>query len=85
MKITAEISLYPIHERYNKDIFQFIEQLHANENILTETNVMSTILTGEYDEILTLLNYELKAVFTNQKAVCILKLSNGCLVNGKSE
>jgi uncharacterized protein YqgV (UPF0045/DUF77 family) len=85
MKISAEISLYPLQKTYDQQILKFIEKITANKDITTETSAMSTLLTGDYDEIMTLISDELKGVFKYRKAVCILKISNGCIVDEQSE
>jgi uncharacterized protein YqgV (UPF0045/DUF77 family) len=85
MNITVELSLYPLHHKYEKQIYHFIDKITAGKNITSETTAMSTLLTGDYDAIMSLISGELKAVFENQKAVCILKMSNGCIFNEQSE
>jgi len=85
MIVMAELSLYPLHEGYGAEILQFIEKIQSVSGISVETNAMSTLITGEYDEIMRLLNKEIKAVFSALKAVIILKISNGCLVNEQYE
>lgn len=81
MIIKAEISLYPLREEYGKEIIQYIDQIQTHPGLSVETNSMSTLISGEYDEIMSLFNEEIRRVFTALKAVIILKISNGCLVN----
>ena len=81
MNITAEISLYPLQDQYGEKILEFLEKMQADDQISIETNAMSTLFTGEYDIIMKILTLELKQFFEDNKAVCILKVSNGCLIN----
>ncbi len=81
MKITAEISLYPLTEGYNEKILAFLDALARNDEITMEVNTMSTLLTGEFDAIMKLIHVELKKFMENDAAVFMIKLSNGCLIN----
>ncbi len=81
MTISAEISLYPLRETHDADVLQFIEKIQSHPGITVETNAMSTLMTGDYDEIMNLIHEEVRHIFTRQKAVLIVKISNGCLVN----
>jgi len=85
MIITAELSLYPLHETYGKEILQFIEKFQTVSGIAVEINAMSTLITGDYDKIMELLKKEIKPVFKAMKSVMIIKISNGCLVNEHPE
>jgi uncharacterized protein YqgV (UPF0045/DUF77 family) len=81
MNITAEVSLYPLEENYGEKIMEFLHGLHTNHGISVETSAMSTLLTGDYETIMKMLNEGMQNFFENHKAVCILKISNGCMVN----
>ena len=81
MNITAEISLYPFSESYDTEILEFLEKISSGKGIAVETTAMSTLLTGNYETIMNLVRDELKFFFRNHKAVCMMKISNGCLVD----
>ena len=81
MNITAEISLYPLQEQYGDKILEFLEKIQSDNRISIETNAMSTLFTGEYDIIMNILTLELKQFFEDYKAVCIVKISNGCIID----
>ncbi len=51
IRITAEISLYPLNEGFVADIREFIQLLRERLDIELVTNQMSTQLTGEYDAV----------------------------------
>ena len=81
MIVTVELSLYPLHEGYGAEILHFIEKIQSLSAISVETNAMSTLITGDYDTIMQLLQEEIRPVFQASKAAFIIKISNGCLVD----
>ena len=83
MIITAELSLYPLKVNYEEEILGFLEKIKAIEGVTVEINAMSTLITGDYDAIMRLLMTEMKLFLKEHKAVFILKVSNGCLVENK--
>ena len=83
MNITAELSLYPLQVNYDEEILGFLEKIQAIEGIAVEINAMSTLITGNYDAIMSLLTTEMNLFLKDHKAVFILKVSNGCLVDNE--
>lgn len=81
MIITVEMSLYPLQEAYGEKILQFLEKIQSVSGMKIQTNSMSTLITGDYDGVMQMLQKEIKPVFHDQKAVFIIKISNGCLVD----
>jgi len=63
MEISVDISLYPLQEDYAKPIYAFIKGLEKNPNISVKKNQLSTQIYGDYDEVMALLNTEMKTVF----------------------
>ena len=51
MRITAEISYYPLHESFVTDISAFVTDLRRQNGIEVVTNRMSTQLRGEFDAV----------------------------------
>jgi len=51
MKLTAEISLYPLNAEYIPIIKDFIADISAHEDVEIYTNAMSTQVCGEYGRI----------------------------------
>jgi uncharacterized protein YqgV (UPF0045/DUF77 family) len=73
MKLTAELSLYPLQEDYISIIQAFIETLRLYEDIEIVTNAMSTQICGDYDRVFSLVKNELKSSyqrFGKQVLVC---------------
>lgn len=85
MKVTIEISLYPLQKKYKKIIKRFIKKLKGDKKIKTYTTAMSTYITGDYDQVMVAILVELKSVFQdigNSAAVlkivpCDLKIERG--------
>lgn len=51
MRITAEISYYPLHESFVEDITRFIADLRAEKGLEVVTNRMSTQVRGDFDAV----------------------------------
>lgn len=63
MKLTAELSLYPLQEEYIPIIQAFIEALRKHPDIVIVSNAMSTQVCGEYEHVFALIREELAASF----------------------
>jgi uncharacterized protein YqgV (UPF0045/DUF77 family) len=63
MKLTAELSLYPLQEEYIPIIQAFIEALRKYPDIVIVSNAMSTQICGEYEQIFALIREELAVSF----------------------
>lgn len=74
MRITAEVSLYPLTENYESIVIDFIQKL-KRDSIRVEVNGLSTQLFGEYEEVMNLLQKEAKLLFEQQKAVLVMKFT----------
>ena len=59
MKLTAELSLYPLHEAYIEVINAFIDNARKHSGITIVTNAMSTQVCGEFDQVMGLVGQEL--------------------------
>jgi uncharacterized protein YqgV (UPF0045/DUF77 family) len=65
VKISVEMSLYPLTEEYIPPIQRFIDRLNAVPGLRVETNTMSTQVFGDYELVFETLRRELKSVFTS--------------------
>ncbi len=63
MRISVDISLYPLCEGYVEPILAFINKLEANQNLVVKRNSLSTQVFGEYREVMDCLDAEMEAVF----------------------
>ncbi len=78
MFITAELSLYPLCEGYGKRINEFLHRLNRYNNIEIQTTIMSTTISGSYEDIMSVLTKEIKPVFEKHDAVFTIKIANAC-------
>jgi len=77
MKVAVDISLYPLNEDFIPPIKDVIARLKAHADIDVVTNPMSTQLRGEYDDVMAVLQSELKTTFENvPKAVFAIRILN---------
>jgi uncharacterized protein YqgV (UPF0045/DUF77 family) len=56
MKITVDISMYPLAEDYKPVIKTFIRKLREFDGLTLVTNQLSTQINGEFDAVTTALN-----------------------------
>ena len=78
MKTTIEISNYPLNADYEPPIKDFIARLNLNKNITVKTNATSTQIVGDYDEVMVILQKEIKASFEKYgKMLFVMKVLNG--------
>jgi uncharacterized protein YqgV (UPF0045/DUF77 family) len=80
VKLTAEISLYPLKEDYVPVIRAFIHAVHEHGDLDVVTNAMSTQISGDYDRVFAILRQELKSSYnTFGKQVLVCKFIPGDL------
>jgi uncharacterized protein YqgV (UPF0045/DUF77 family) len=78
MDISVEISYYPLADNYLDRIETFIQQLRKYPSVKVMTNGMSTQIFGTYDEVMHILQQELKQAMLEPHAVFVLKVVNAC-------
>jgi uncharacterized protein YqgV (UPF0045/DUF77 family) len=78
MEITVEIGYYPLMKDYEKPVERFIEKLAENKKIALESGTMSSLLTGSYEDVMELLNQQLKPFLEKYPSVFTLKISSAC-------
>ena len=78
MIVTIEISYYPLVEDINKPINIFIQKINES-NCIVEPGKMSTVITGDYTEVMELLTNSMRALMDNYPSVFNLKISNSCI------
>jgi len=77
MRIAVDISLYPLDAEFIPPIKDVIDRLNGYPGIEVATNPMSTQLRGDYDDVMTALNTEIKVTFDRvPKAVFAIKILN---------
>jgi uncharacterized protein YqgV (UPF0045/DUF77 family) len=77
MKVSIDISLYPIKNEYRQPILDFIQELKNSEFTVIE-NSLSTQIFGDYDNLMPFLNSKIKDVFFDDNLyVFVLKIVKG--------
>lgn len=79
MKISVEISYYPLNERYIPPIKEFIAALNENKKLTIRTNTMATQVFGEFDEVMGTLQKCMKQAFALPHSVFVMKVINADL------
>lgn len=79
MNISVDISYYPLNEEFIPPIKDFIGQLNRYENLIVQTNGMSTQVFGDFDEVLNSIKTEIKKSFEIPHSVFVLKIINADL------
>ncbi|KPV96576.1 hypothetical protein AN214_01397 [Pseudoalteromonas sp. P1-9] len=84
MKLSVEISKYPLHQDYIPFIKGFIDRLNENANLEVITNTMSTQVFGDYDEVMNAVTSEIKRSHQEfGKAIFVCKFIGGDLSPNK--
>ena len=79
MKISVDISYYPLQPEFVTPILDFIKRLNEYENIEAVTNGMSTQVFGEYFEVMNAITQEIHKSFEIPHSVFVLKVINADL------
>ena len=80
MKITADISMYPLAEDYKPAIKAFIKKLRKYDGLLLVTNQLSTQINGDFDAVMLALNTSIRESMSEQtKVVFVVRYLNSDL------
>ncbi len=80
MKVSVEVSLYPLDQNYIPPIQGFIDRLNTYEEVTVIENTMSTQVFGDYGRVLEILNTEMKRTHqATPKAAFVMKVLHGDL------
>ena len=78
MFVSVEVSLYPLNKEFIPLIDDFIDSLEKYDKIEVRTNVMSTQLFWDFDELMKILKVEVEKIFKKEiNSVFNLKIING--------
>lgn len=69
MKITVDISMYPLDADYKPAIKAFIRELRKADGLTLVTNQLSTQVNGEFDAVTTAINACMRASMEQQDKV----------------
>jgi uncharacterized protein YqgV (UPF0045/DUF77 family) len=85
MRITADISLYPLAEDFTTGISEFIGQLRREPGLEIMTNQLSTQVRGDFDAVTGALNRCMrKSMVRAGTAVFVVKFVNADLPIGSA-
>jgi uncharacterized protein YqgV (UPF0045/DUF77 family) len=77
MKTTIEISNYPLTKEYENIIIDFIDRLKST-GVKMKVNATSTHLVGDYDQVMSILQKEIKLSFEKYgKMIFVVKILQG--------
>ena len=69
--------MYPLHEDYKTTILAFIKQLNQYPDLYVSTTQTSTVICGEYDQVMGIMQKEMKQAFGQvDQAVFVCKFLN---------
>lgn len=78
MKISVDISLYPLKEDYIPTIDRFIKGLYNYPGLEVKTHHLSTMVIGDYDEVMKALHDEVYTTLNEEEqASFVLKILKG--------
>ncbi|MDH3419099.1 MAG: hypothetical protein OEM78_06455 [Gammaproteobacteria bacterium] len=80
MRITAELSLYPLHDDPIPTILEFIDGLDENADLEMTVNQLSTQICGELEEVMRCVRAALQRSFASGRPqVLVAKFLNSDL------
>jgi uncharacterized protein YqgV (UPF0045/DUF77 family) len=78
MKISVEISLYPLTDEYLAAVDQFIKGLYKFAGLRVKTTHLSTAIVGNYDDVFEALKSEIFQTFqSTAQASFVIKILKG--------
>ncbi|MDN4500802.1 hypothetical protein QX776_00145 [Alteromonadaceae bacterium BrNp21-10] len=78
MQVVAEISLYPLNEKYIAPIQAFIDRLNTYPQLSVNTGSTSTVVAGEYLPTMQILAEEMQRSHQEiGQAIFVCKFLNG--------
>jgi uncharacterized protein YqgV (UPF0045/DUF77 family) len=78
MTITVEISYYPLDKEFENPIIEFIRSIESNGKVKTEPGHMSTLIGGEYTDVMAVLTENIKPFMEKYPSVFALRMTNAC-------
>lgn len=78
MQATLEMSMYPLQSDYKDQILEFIREIKTQPNITVRVNGLSTQIFGEYDDIISIFQSQVKRELEKDMGlVFVMKLASG--------
>jgi len=80
MKVSLEITMYPLTDAYKPAVREFLRKLNSYPNLEIITNGMSTQVFGEYDTVMEAFNGALKPSLEQETPIAVVaKIMNAHL------
>jgi uncharacterized protein YqgV (UPF0045/DUF77 family) len=79
MKVSVDISYYPLKEEFKPAIIDFIKRINTYTELTAQTNGMSTQIFGEYRYVMDALTNEIEKSFSLPHSVFVMKVINADL------
>ena len=84
MRATLEISMYPLLQKnkekeYKKIVKKFLSEIFKKKGLVIESNGLSSIVYGDYKDIILLLQEEVKYYLKKYRSVFVFKIGKGTL------
>lgn len=79
MKVSVEISYYPLKEEFKPEIIDFLKRIHTYKELTVQTNGMSTQIFGDYRYVMNALTNEIEKSFNLPHSVFVMKVINADL------
>jgi uncharacterized protein YqgV (UPF0045/DUF77 family) len=64
VKLSAELSVYPLREDFKVAVQGFIDELLKGQDVVAVTNSMSTQISGEDDAVFSAIQHALRASYS---------------------
>ena len=77
MRVSVEISLYPLNNQYEEKVIAFIDALKKEEGLEIEVNGMSTQIFGDYEKVMDSLKVHIKKFLDKEKGIFNMKIGKG--------
>lgn len=72
MKVTLEITMYPLTDGYKEAVKDFLRRLNRYEDIEVITNGVSTQVFGEYDDVMKAYTDSLRPSMEDETAIAVV-------------
>lgn len=80
MKLSVEISMYPLKDEFIPAIQHFIDRLNTHPGLQVITNTMSTQVFGDYDVVMDVIKKEIRLSYEQfGRAIFVCKFIDGDL------
>lgn len=80
MKLSVEISMYPLKDEFIPAIQNFIDRLNTHPELQVLTNTMSTQIFGDYDLVMDVIKQEMRKSYEEfGRAIFVCKFIDGDL------